>query len=224
MNRTTVNRVLLAVIGAVLLIGALLVLVGGFDVYHRLAVTPPSWWPLISPHQPVLSTASRTRWRDRGWWWPAVVAGFALLVVLSVCWLAAQLRRPEPAEIELPTHGTPGLRLRLRGPALSRAVQEAALHLPEVTAARVRLLGHPHLARRRARLRAQLLLKPGSDPSAAVVAFQRGPLTYAYGAVGGELPLELRLQVASSAGEPPALERRARRRRAKERRREPRVV
>ncbi|TQF02971.1 alkaline shock response membrane anchor protein AmaP [Kitasatospora acidiphila] len=224
-NRTTVNRVLLAVVGLVLLVGALLVLAGGFDAYHRLGVTPPSWWPLTSPHQPLLSNASRTRWRDRGWWWPAVVAGLALLVVLSVCWLAAQLRQSTPAEFELPTGGGgsgpgggPVLRLRLRGAALASAVQDAALHLPEVTAARVRLFGSPH----RARLRAQLLLEPGSDPSAAVTAFRDGPLAHACAAVGGELPLELRIQVAPSAAEHPTRERRARRGRG--RKREPRVA
>jgi hypothetical protein len=128
------------------------------------------------------------------------------------------VRRPAPAEFEVPTGGAPGLRLRLRGAALSRAVQEAALGLPQVTVARARLMGRS----RRVRLRAQLLLEPGGDPSAAVLAFRAGPLRYACAALGAELPLELRVQVAPSAVAHPVRERRARR--GRRRKRQPRVV
>ncbi|WP_051969515.1 hypothetical protein [Kitasatospora azatica] len=193
MTRSTVNRVLLGLVGAVLVAGTLLVLAGGFDLYHHLGVTPPAHWPLTSPGQPVLSDAARTRWRDRGWWWPAVVAGLTALLLLALGWIALQLRRPAPAELDLPTPDLPGLRLRLRGAALAAAVQGAAVDLPRVTAARVRLVGR----RRKLRLRAVLLLEPGSDPGGAVRAFRTGPLGHARAALGltEDLPLDLRLQV-----------------------------
>ncbi|MFF7634522.1 alkaline shock response membrane anchor protein AmaP [Kitasatospora sp. NPDC008050] len=194
MSRATVNRLLLGLVGLVLVLGTLLVLAGGLDLYRHLGVRPPSWWPLSAPGQPVLSTASRTRWRDRGWWWPAVVAGLAAVALLSLGWLVAQLRRPAPAELELPTPGVPGLRLRLRGAALAEAVQHAALEVPQVTAARVRLVGRG----KRLRLRALLLLEPGARVTRAVREFRAGPLDHAAAALAhqGELPQDLRIQVA----------------------------
>ncbi|MFE9426054.1 alkaline shock response membrane anchor protein AmaP [Kitasatospora sp. NPDC006697] len=207
MSRSAVNRVLLALVGLVLLVGALLVLLGGFDAYRRLGVVPPSWWPLTSPDQPVLSHASRTRWHDQGWYWPVVVAGLAVVVLLSLWWLVAQFRRSAVAEFDLRTEGEPQLRLRLRAAALTAAVREAALLLPGVAAARVRLVGR----RRRLALRAQLLLEPGGDPVAAVKAFRSGPLDHAAAALGSALPLDLRIQVAPQPAEHPVRERRARR-------------
>lgn len=199
MSRATVNRLLLGLVGLVLVLGTLLVLAGGLHVYRHLGVTPPRWWPLTSPGRPVLSTASRTRWRDRGWWWPAVVAGLAAVALLSLAWLVAQLRRPAPAELELPTPGVPGLRLRLRGAALAAAVQYAALDVPQVTAARVSLVG----GGKGLRLRALLLLEPGARVTRAVREFRSGPLDHAAAALAhqGELPQDLRIQVAPT--EPP---------------------
>jgi hypothetical protein len=194
LSRATVNRLLLGLVGLVLALGALLVLAGGLNLYRQLGVRPPSWWPLTSPTQPVLSTASRTRWRDRGWWWPAVVAGLAALALLSLGWLVAQLRRPAPAELELPTPDVPGLRLRLRGAALAEAIQGAALKQPQVTAARARLVGRG----KRLKLRVLLLLEPGARVVEVVRDFRSGPLAHAAVALAheGELPLDLRVQVA----------------------------
>ncbi|MGF1426268.1 alkaline shock response membrane anchor protein AmaP [Kitasatospora sp. LaBMicrA B282] len=194
MTRATVNRLLIGLIGLLLVLGALLVLAGGFDLYRHLGVTPPGGWPLTRPGQPLLSSASRTRWHDHGWWWPVVVAGLSVVVLLALWWLLAQLRRPAPAELELPPVGPPGLRLRLRGAALAEAVQGAALRLPQVTAGRVRLVGRGH----RLTLRAQLLLEPGAAVGPVVDAFRTGPAAHAAAALGrtGELPLDLRVQVA----------------------------
>ncbi len=214
MSRTTVNRVLLGLAGLLLLLGGLLVLAGGLDLYGHWHLSPPSWWPLTSPSQPVLSDASRTRWRDRGWWWPVVIGGLALLLLLALCWLAAQLRRPSPAELRLATPQTPGLALRLRGAALAEVIESAAEALPGVESARVRLLGKE----RRLRARALLLLEPGADVAAAVRAVHAGPLAQARAALGPdtELPLDLRIRVAAPPKAPSEHSRR--------RPRKPRVV
>ncbi len=82
-----VNRVLLGVVGLAL------VVLGGSVLAIGLGVRSPSWWIHDGPHDVLLSDAERTRWRDQGWWWPAVIAGLAVLVLLALWWLAAVLRR-----------------------------------------------------------------------------------------------------------------------------------
>ncbi|GAA1239303.1 hypothetical protein GCM10009665_32300 [Kitasatospora nipponensis] len=215
LSRTVVNRVLLALAGLVLLAGALLVLAGGLRLYAHTGVTPPGWWPLTSPSQPVLSTAARTRWRRHHWWWPVLLAALVVLVVLALCWLVAQLRRPSPTELRLSPPGARGLRVRLRGAALAGAVETAALARPEVAAVRVRLLGRD----RGLRVRAALRLVPGSDVPAAVAAFHAGPLAQASATLarGEALPADLRLRVDRTPPPPRHPERAARGRRARRR-------
>ncbi|MFE0462954.1 alkaline shock response membrane anchor protein AmaP [Kitasatospora sp. NPDC058965] len=213
MSRSTVNRLVLGLVGVVLLGGALLVLAGGLHLYRRLGVEPPSGWPLTSADGPVLSTAERTRWRDQGWWWPAVVGGLAVVALLVLWWLSAQLRRPVPPELDRADPQPPGLQLRVRSAALAAAVQEAAVRLPRVTAARVALAG-----RRAPTLRAVLLLEPGSDPAGTVTDFTSGPHAAAGQALGlpDPLPLDLRLQVSPTPAPQPV-------RAARRHRRTPRV-
>lgn len=89
----TVNRVLLG------LAGLILVVVGGAVLATGLGVSVPSWWPFDGKDDVLLSKADRTRWRDEGWWWPTVIAVLAVLVVLALWWLLAQLRRGRLAEV-----------------------------------------------------------------------------------------------------------------------------
>ena len=138
MSRVTVNRVLLGLAGLVLLVGALLVLAGGLDLYRVWHLGQPSWWPLHSPHHPVLSEAARTRWRSRAWWWPVMIGVLTLVAALAFGWLFAQLRRSVPTELALPTPQRPGLTLRLRRAALIQVLEAGAGALPEVARARVR--------------------------------------------------------------------------------------
>ncbi|MDH6134349.1 hypothetical protein P3T37_003752 [Kitasatospora sp. MAA4] len=194
MSRVTVNRVLLGLAGLVLLVGALLVLAGGLDLYRVWHLGQPSWWPLHSPHRPVLSEAARTRWRNRLWWWPVVIGGLTVVAALAFAWLLAQLRRSSPTELALETPQRPGLTLRLRRAALIQALEAGAGALPEVARARVRLAGRlPRL-----QVRAQLLLDPGADVPATVGELEAGPLAQARTVLGGstELPLDLRLRVS----------------------------
>ncbi|WP_327681952.1 alkaline shock response membrane anchor protein AmaP [Kitasatospora sp. NBC_00458] len=214
MSRSTVNRVLVGVAGAVLLAAGLLVLAGGLDLYRRLGTDPPHWWPLTSPDRPVVGARSRTRWVDQAWWWPTVIAGLAVLVVGTAWWLAAQLRRSGPATVVVPTPGTPGLRLRLRTGALEDALETGTVALPEVERVGVRLLrGTGHL-----RLRAAVRMTPGGDPAALAEHFETGPRTDARVSLGlPDLPADLRIHVVAARPE-------VTRRRRRGRRRQPRVV
>ncbi|MCG6496781.1 alkaline shock response membrane anchor protein AmaP [Kitasatospora sp. A2-31] len=207
MNRATVNRVLLGVAGAVLLAVGLLVLAGGLDLYAHLGADPPSWWPLASPDQPVVSARSRTRWVDEEWWWPAVIGGLVLAVAGSAWWLLAQLHRSGPATVLVPTPGSRGLRLRLRTRALEDVLETGTVALPEVGRAKVRLIRGPG----RPRLRVAVRLAPGGEPAALVEHFETGPRTAARTSLGlPELPAELRVTVARA--KPPAARRRGGRR------------
>ncbi|GAA2152208.1 alkaline shock response membrane anchor protein AmaP [Kitasatospora kazusensis] len=184
-------------VGGVLLLGAgLLVLAGGFGLYGRLHLHPAGWWPLTSPHQPVVSTASRTRWTERGWWWPTVITVLSLAVVGALWWLVAQLRRSGPGTVTLPTPPGRGPALRLRGRALEDALETETVDLPEVTRVRVRLTGN----RRRLLLRAAVRLGQGGTPAALLDEFHTGPLAHARTSLAlPDLPCELRLQVAGHA-------------------------
>ncbi|AUY49314.1 alkaline shock response membrane anchor protein AmaP [Streptomyces sp. CB01881] len=195
MSRTTVNRVLLGVAGLVLFAVGVLVLAGGLDLYGRLGVDPPGWWPLTSPDQPVVSVESRTHWSDQGWWWPAVIGGLVVVVAGAAWWLFAQLRRSGPATVGVPTPGASGLRLRLRSRALEEVLETGAVALPEVDRADVHLVRGP----RHPRLRAAVRLTPGGDPAALVEHFETGPRTDARTSLGlAELPADLRVRVVAA--------------------------
>ncbi|MER7705634.1 alkaline shock response membrane anchor protein AmaP [Kitasatospora sp. NPDC097605] len=198
MSRGTVNRLLLGVVGAVLLAAGVLVLAGGLDLYGRLGVDPPSWWPLTSPDQPVVSADSRTRWTGEAWWWPVVIGGLTVVVAGTAWWLVAQLRRSGPTSVVLPTPGAPGLRLRLRTRALEEAVESGAVVLPEVERAGVRLVRGP----RHPRLRAAVRMTPGGDPAALAEHFEAGPRTGVLTSLGlPELPADLRIRVVAAQPE-----------------------
>ncbi|MER7751883.1 alkaline shock response membrane anchor protein AmaP [Kitasatospora sp. NPDC097643] len=196
MRRTAVNRVLLGVVGAVLLAVGVLVLAGGLDVYGRLGVDPPDWWPLTSPDQPVVSVDSRTRWVAQSWWWPTVIIGLSVLVVGMVWWLLAQLRRSGPAALVVPTPGATGLRLRINTRALEEALESGTATLPEVERADVHLVRAP----KHPRLRGAVRLTPGGDPAALMEHFETGPRADACGSLGlPELPADLRIRVLQAA-------------------------
>ncbi|MFI9319774.1 alkaline shock response membrane anchor protein AmaP [Kitasatospora aureofaciens] len=205
MRRTVVNRVLLGLVGVVLLGVGVLVLAGGLDLYRRLGVHPPGWWPLTSPDQPVLSARSRRRWVESSWWWPTVIGALAVLVAGMAWWLVAQLRRTGLHRIDVPTPGAGGLRLKVSARALEEALEHGTAVLPEVERAGVRLVrapGHP-------RLRGAVRLTPGGDPVGLVEHFEDGPRVDAVRSLGlAELPADLRIRVR----EAPAERRRGRRR------------
>lgn len=104
----TVNRVLVAVVGLVLLA------VGGAVLAVGLGASAPSWWLHQGPHDVLLTTAERTRWRADAWWWPTVIAVLALLVLLTLWWLTAVLRRRRLGELLVDTGDGAGALLRGR--------------------------------------------------------------------------------------------------------------
>jgi len=192
MSRSAVNRSMLAVAGLVLLVGGVLVLAGGLGLYGRPQLDMPHWWPLTWQDQPVVSDASRTRWTDRAWYWPTVIAVLVLAVAGALWWLFAQLHRSGPSTVTLPSPGT-ALVLRLRTRALEDALETETVALPEVARVKVKLTG----GSKRPLLRAAVRLEPRGGPAGLLERFHTGPLAHARDSLGlPELPAELRLGVA----------------------------
>ncbi|MFD3547087.1 alkaline shock response membrane anchor protein AmaP [Streptomyces sp. NPDC058655] len=190
-RKSAVNRVLLALAGIVLLGAGLLVLAGGFDVYRSRRMTPPDGWPLTGPGAVLLDDAGRVRWVDEGWWWPAVIAFLALVVLLALWWLLAQLRRTHPGT--LPVGGDPAVDgAELRERALSDALAADARNLPGVHGANARLTG----SSRRPEAHLDLTLAPDTAPGPVLRALSDGPLERARQSTGRTLPARARLRVS----------------------------
>lgn len=192
----TVNRVLLALTGVVLLGVGLMVLAGGLDLYRRWDLHPPGDVPLTSPGGVLLTDGARTRWRDEGWWWPAVIAVLVLLVLIALWWLLAQLRRPRLGEVLVDSGDGEGA--LLRGRALEDVLAAEAQGLSGVERAHVRLLGR----RTRPRTRVGLLLAPHARPDAALWGLRTQALEHARNSAGlAELSAEVRMRCARHPAE-----------------------
>lgn len=178
----TLNRVLLAVAGLVL------VLLGGSVLAVGLGAPAPSWWIRDGRHDVLLTDAERTRWRDAGWWWPAVLAALAVLVLLALWWLTAVLRRHRLSEVLVDTGDGEGA--LLRGRALEGVLASQAGELDGVAHAQARLKGRPTAPRTRVRLQ----LEPHVDPGTALHGLTTGVLAHARDSAGlASLPAEVRL-------------------------------
>ncbi|MEW2222753.1 alkaline shock response membrane anchor protein AmaP [Streptomyces sp. NPDC006990] len=192
----TVDRVLLALVGLVLLALGLAVLFAGFDLPRRWGVSMPADWPWSRPEDVVLSDAERTRWTDEGWWWPVALAVLAVLFLLFLWWLLAQLRWQRLDGVEIDSGDGEGA--VLRGRALEDAVAAEAESQPGIDRARVVLTGkrgHP-------RARVGLVLTAHAKPGPAVHRLHREALAHAVTSAGlRELPAEVRMRAARHRAE-----------------------
>ncbi|MFG2424910.1 alkaline shock response membrane anchor protein AmaP [Streptomyces sp. NPDC048448] len=190
-GRSTLNRLLLALCGLVLLGGGLLILTAGFDVYHRLRVVPPAGWPVAMPRDVLLSNADRIRWSDQGWWWwAAVIAILVLAAALALTWLLTQLRR-RPGAVQL--GGTPPAEsVELRGLALGDVVASEARTLPDVERASAHLTGRAAGPQ----LHVALTLSDHGLPASVLQSLCRGPVAHARESTGlPHLPARAHLHV-----------------------------
>lgn len=163
----TVNRVLLAIVGLVL------IALGGSVLAIGLGAPAPSWWLHDGRDDVLLSDAERTRWRDEGWWWPVVIAALAVLVLLCLWWVVAVLRRRRLGEILVDTGDGEGA--VLRGRALEHVLAEEVSRQEGVARARVVLTGR----RGSPAARVRLTLEPDVEPGTALHVLTTGALAHA---------------------------------------------
>ncbi|MFJ6807098.1 alkaline shock response membrane anchor protein AmaP [Streptomyces anulatus] len=188
--RSTVNRVLLALAGLVL------VAVGGAVLAAGLGASVPSWWPWDGKTDVLLSVADRQRWRDDGWWWPTVIAALAVLVVLALWWFLAQLRRGRLADVLVDSGDGEGA--QLRGRALESVLAQEAGALDGVARGQAMLTGRPTAPRARVRL----LMEPHAAPLGTLNAVVDGALAHARNSAGLDaLPAEVRLKAVKHRAE-----------------------
>ncbi|MFI5557265.1 alkaline shock response membrane anchor protein AmaP [Streptomyces sp. NPDC051738] len=181
--RRVVNRVLIGIVGLVLLV------IGGSVLAVGFGLEPPSWWIHDDRHDVLLSDAERTRWRDDGWWWPTVLAVLAVLVLLALWWLTANLRRHRLTEVLVDTGDGEGA--LLRGRALESVLASEAAGLEGVQRAHVHLTGR----RSTPEARVRLLLEPHVDPGTALNDLTTEAVAHARNSAGlAELPTEVRLK------------------------------
>jgi hypothetical protein len=158
-EHATTNRVLLALIGLVMLGGGLVVLAGGADIYRRWDLAPPAGWPLTTPQSVLIPQADQASWSNGSWWWPTVIAGLALLMLLALLWLLSQTSWRRNRDLLLVSH-TAQSPVAIRDDVLADALTADLDLLPGTSHASASVHGsadHP-----RARIR--LTLKPGSLP------------------------------------------------------------
>ncbi|MGW2740956.1 alkaline shock response membrane anchor protein AmaP [Streptomyces sp. NPDC001450] len=187
---TTVNRVLLGLLGLGLLALGGGVLLGGLDLQRRWGFGMPGWWPFRGPDDVVLGTEGRTRWREEGWWWPTVIAVLAVLLALLLWWLFAQRRRRLDQVLVDSEHGAAA---RLNGRTLEDVIEEEAQALDGVSRAHVRLTGR----RTAPTARVRLLLEPHADPVRTLERLSRETLVHARDSTGlDRLPSKVRLREA----------------------------
>ncbi|MFD6422479.1 alkaline shock response membrane anchor protein AmaP [Streptomyces sp. NPDC060198] len=186
----TVNRVLLA------LAGLILVAVGGTVLATGLGAAVPSWFPWNGKSDVLLSDADRGRWRDESWWWPTVIAILAVLVVLALWWLLAQLRRARLATVLVDSGDGEGA--LLRGRALEGVLAAEAGNLDGVARAQVALTGRRTAPQARIRMR----LESHAVPAEALRGLSDEAMAHARASAGlDELPAEVLLKAVKHRAE-----------------------
>lgn len=186
---STLNRVLLSLLGLVLLGGGLLVLAGGADIYRRWNLSPPADWPLTAPQDVLIPSADQASWADQGWWWPTVIASLAVLMLLALLWLLAQ--SPWRRARTMPVADTPDDAVAVSERVLSDALTTDLDHLPGARRTRARIHGPAH-----PRARIDLTLDPGATPDRVLPDIRDAVERARRSAGWAELPTRVHLSVA----------------------------
>lgn len=186
----SVNRVVIGLAGLVLFV------VGGSVLAVGLGASPPSWWVHDDRHDVLVSAADRARWRDEGWLWPTVIAVLAVVVLLALWWLSAQLRRRRLSEVLVETGDGEGA--LLRGRAMENVLSGEAETLEGVQRAQVVLTGR----RSTPQARVELVLEPHATPSEALHRLSAEALAHARDSAGlASLPATVRLRAVKHRAE-----------------------
>jgi len=187
--RTTLNRVLLGLIGLILLVVGLSVLVGSLDLPRHWDFTLPSWWPFTGPKDVLLTAHDRTRYRSDGWWWPVVIAVLGVLVLIALWWLLAQTRTRRLRQLRVDSGDGQGA--LLRGRALEQVLTAESEAYTGVKWAGALLTGK----RGEPAARLVLGLEPHATPQEVVGGLDTAVLERARASAGLErLPAEARLR------------------------------
>lgn len=187
--RTTLNRVLLALTGLVLLVVGLSVLVGSLDLQRHWGFTMPGWWPFTGPDDVLLTDRSRTRYRSDGWWWPVVIAVLGVLVLAALWWLLVQARTKRLRQVRIDSGD--GQSALLRGRALESVLRSEAEAYDGVEWSSAVLTGR----RDSPQARLVLGLAPHATPEEVVTGLDTRVLEQARNSAGlPELPAEARLR------------------------------
>lgn len=132
-----VNRVVLALLGLALLVG------GGLGLARSMG-----WLGTSPTGAPVLPPGARLAIVAQWWFWPAVCAVCAVVGLLCLWWLVAQLHSERLRHLEVDA-ARDGGDTWLRAGAISEAVEEEVERFPGVRSARMTLLGDPGRHRHR---------------------------------------------------------------------------
>ncbi|APU39724.1 MULTISPECIES: alkaline shock response membrane anchor protein AmaP [unclassified Streptomyces] len=175
----TVNRILLAVAGAVLLAAGVVLLTAVRPLGGRAA--------------PLLSAADRRRYLHAdGWTWWVLIAALVVCLLLALWWLLAQLKRARLRTVAVDT-GDGGFAV-LRGRALSDAVAAEAGALDGVAGCRVALRGR----RGSPALRVAFELEPHAVPADTLAGLAGPVLSHARTSAGlPDLAADARFKVTS---------------------------
>ncbi|MFF7216435.1 alkaline shock response membrane anchor protein AmaP [Streptomyces sp. NPDC008238] len=181
--RATVNRVVLALTGLLLVLGGAVVLCSATGLLHR---------PYTGRDDVLLSEGDRTRYEGTSWWWPVVIGVLALGLLCALWWLLAQVRDRRLRRLAVDADED-GLVL-LRGRALEEIIAADAEQLHGVEHATTALMGTPTAPR----ARLQLALSPHAVPGDVLAALDSAVLDSARVSAGLPLlPAEARLRAVS---------------------------
>ncbi|MFC4030515.1 alkaline shock response membrane anchor protein AmaP [Streptomyces polygonati] len=114
MRRVTVNRILLALVGLVLLALGVAVLIGSLNLQRHWDFTLPPSWPFSGPKDVLLTNHDRTLYRSRDWWWPVGIASLAVVFLGMLWWLLGQAHTRRLRQLRIDSGDGQGALLRGR--------------------------------------------------------------------------------------------------------------